>query len=266
MVVDFHSFFSFSEFPSQKLSKIDIAFTPEAVNSLNIRDKSVLIVDILRATSTITIAIENGASNIIPVNTPEEAFKLYEQLNKNAILGGEIEGKRINGFHLGNSISEYTSSVVKDKIIIMRTTNGTRAINTCKLAKNLIIGCFLNKTACCRYLSELGYDILIVCSGKEGNFGIEDAVFAGACVNILGQLMSNIEKTDSALACEMMYQQSKSDILGLLRKSEHGKYLMEIGLEHDLILCAREDVSTAVPIYSDGKIINGVNEKSGYRK
>ncbi|MGB9596868.1 MAG: 2-phosphosulfolactate phosphatase, partial [Candidatus Poribacteria bacterium] len=169
----------------------------------------------------------------------------------------------INGFHLGNSISEYTSPIIKDKVIILRTTNGTRAINICKSAKNLIIGCFLNKTACCHYLLVLGCDILIVCSGKEGNFGIEDAVFAGACVNILEQLMSNIEKTDSALACEMMYQQSKSNILNLLRKSEHGKYLINIGLDDDLILCAREDVSTVVPIYFDGKIIND-DQSSGW--
>lgn len=261
MVTDFHSSFFFSAFPSQKPLKIDIAFTPETVNPLNIYDKSVLIVDILRATSTITTAIENGASYLIPVNTPEEAFKLYEQLSKDAILGGEIEGKRINGFHLGNSISEYTSPIIKDKAIIMRTTNGTRAINVCKSAKSLIIGCFLNKTACCCYLSELSCDILIVCSGKEGNFGIEDAVFAGACVNILGQLMSNIERTDSALACEMLYQQSKSNILDLLRKSEHGKYLISIGLGDDLVLCAREDISTVVPIYSDGKIINCDQQK-----
>lgn len=256
MVTDFHSSFFFSALPNQKPLKVDVAFTPEAVNPLNICDKSVLIVDILRATSTITTAIENGASYLIPVNTPEEAFKLYEQLNKNAILGGEIEGKRINGFHLGNSVSEYISPIVKNKAIIMRTTNGTRAINACRSAKNLIIGCFLNKTACCRYLTELNYDILIVCSGKEGNFGIEDAVFAGVCVNVLGQLMSNIERTDSALACEMIYQQAKSDILDLLRKSEHGKYLIGIGLEDDLVLCAREDTSTVVPIYLDGKIID----------
>ncbi|HGE71466.1 TPA: 2-phosphosulfolactate phosphatase [Candidatus Poribacteria bacterium] len=256
MLLNICSSLSFSALPNQKPLKIDVAFTPETIDPLNIYDKSVLIVDILRATSTIVTAIENGASYLIPVNTPEEAFKLYEQLNKNAILGGEIEGKRIKGFHLGNSISEYTSSIVKGKAIIMRTTNGTRAINACKSAKNLVIGCFLNKTACCRYIIELGCDILIVCSGKEGSFGIEDAVFAGACVNVFGQLMSNIEKTDSALACEMMYQQSKSDILGLLRKSEHGKYLINISLEDDLILCAKEDISTVVPIYFEGKIIN----------
>ncbi|MGB9597680.1 MAG: 2-phosphosulfolactate phosphatase, partial [Candidatus Poribacteria bacterium] len=88
MVIDFHSSFFFSAFPKHKPLKIDIVFTPEAVSPPNIYGKSVLIVDILRATSTITTAIENGASYLIPVNTPEEAFKLYDQLGKDAILGG----------------------------------------------------------------------------------------------------------------------------------------------------------------------------------
>lgn len=245
----------FSALPDQKALKIDVAFVPEEVHPSEITDKSVLIVDILRATSTITVAIANGASYLIPVNTPKEAFELYEHHHRNAILGGEVEGKRIAGFDLGNSASEYLPSVVEGKPIIMRTTNGTRTINVCKSALNLVIGSFLNKTSCCRYLLELGCDILIVCSGKEGHFGIEDAVFAGACVYILHQQMSNIEKTDSAFACEMMYQQSQSDILGLLCKSEHGKYLVDIGLGDDLILCAKEDITTDVPVYRDGRII-----------
>jgi 2-phosphosulfolactate phosphatase len=250
----FYSLSFFSALPDQKALKIDVAFVPEEVRPSEITDKSVLIVDILRATSTITTAIANGASYLIPVNTPKEAFELYEQLDRNAILGGEVNGKRIDGFDLGNSASEYISAVVADKPIIIRTTNGTRTINVCPSALNLVIGCFLNKTSCCRYLMGLGCDILIVCSGKEGSFGIEDAVFAGACINILHQQMPNIEKTDSALACEMMYLQCKSDILGLLCKSEHGKYLIDIGLGDDLTLCAKEDTTTVVPIYHDGKI------------
>jgi len=245
----------FQALPDQKALKIDVAFVPEEVHTSEITDKSVLIVDILRATSTITTAIANGASYLIPVNTPKEAFELYEQHNRNVLLGGEVEGNRIAGFDLGNSASEYLPSVVAGKPIIMRTTNGTRTINVCQSALNLVIGCFVNKTSCCHYLLGLGCDILIVCSGQEGNFGIEDAVFAGACINILYQQMSNIEKTDSALACEMMYLQCKSDILDLLCKSEHGKYLIDIGLGDDLILCAKEDTTTVVPVYGDGKII-----------
>ena len=246
----------FSALPDQKALKIDVAFVPEEVHPSEITDKSVLIVDILRATSTITTAIANGASYLIPVNTPKEAFELYEQHDRNAILGGEVGGKRISGFDLGNSASEYLPSVIEGKPIIMRTTNGTRTINICKHALNLVIGSFFNKTSCCRYLLELGCDILIVCSGEEGHFGIEDAVFAGACVHIFHQQMPNIEKTDPALACEMMYQQCKSDILGLLCKSEHGKSLIDIGLGDDLILCAKEDTTTVVPVYRDGKIVS----------
>ena len=235
---------------------IDVAFIPEEVCVSEISDKAVLIVDVLRATSTITTAIANGASFLIPVNTPAEAFALNEKLNREPLLGGEVDGKLIEGFHLGNSVSEYTASKVKNKPIIIRTTNGTRAINVCSSAHHLIIGCFLNQSSCCHFLSQLRSDILIVCSGKEGKFGIEDVVFAGACVNIISQIVtSEINKSDSAVASEMLYQHCKPDILQMLRNSEHGRYLIDIGLGDDLVLCAQVNTTNAVPIYFDGKII-----------
>jgi 2-phosphosulfolactate phosphatase len=242
-------------FSSYSVLNIDVAFIPEEVCVSEIRDKAVLIVDILRATSTITTAIANGASFIIPVNTPSEAFSLYEKFNREPILGGEVDGKLIKGFHLGNSVTEYTESVVKNKPIIIRTTNGTRAVNLCSSAHYMVIGCFLNQSSCCRFLSKLGSDILIVCSGKEGKFGIEDVVFAGACVNTISRSVTSINKSDSAVAAEMLYQYCKSDILQMLRNSEHGRYLTDIGLGDDLALCAQVDTTTAVPIYRDGKII-----------
>lgn len=246
---------SLMAFSSCPILSVDVAFVPEEVCVSDIGDKAVLIVDILRATSTITTAIANGASFLMPVNTPAEAFNLYEKFNKEPLLGGEVEGKLIKGFHLGNSVTEYTESVVKNKPIIIRTTNGTRAVNVCSSAHYLVIGCFLNQSSCCRFLSKLGSNILIVCSGKEGKFGIEDVVFAGACVNTISQSVTEINKSDSAVAAEMLYQHCKSDILQMLRNSEHGRYLIDIGLGNDLALCAQVDTTTAVPIYRDGKII-----------
>ena len=233
---------------------VDVTFAPEEVNTPEIIEKSILIVDILRATSTITTAIANGASFIIPVNTPEEAFKLYKEHYEKTILGGEVEGKRAEGFHLGNSLSEYTPSVVKDKRIIFRTTNGTKAINTCISAKHLAIGSFLNQTTVCKHLLKLVNDILIVCSGEEGKFGMEDTVFAGACVHSLSQ-SNSINKTDTAIAAETLYQAFKTNILQMLQNSEHGRYLVSIGLENDLFLCSKIDTTTAIPIYKDGRII-----------
>lgn len=232
---------------------VDIAFTPEEVNTSEIIDKSALVVDILRATSTITTAISNGASFIIPVNSPDEAFTLSSKSDIEYILGGEVDGKHIKGFHLGNSLSEYTPSVVKNKPIIFRTTNGTRTINKCLSSWHLVIGCFLNLTSVCQYLLKLEKDILIVCSGKEGKFGMEDAVFAGACVSKLSQF-ADINKTDAAVAVEMLYQVYRTDILEMLRNAEHGRYLISIGLEDDLSLCAQIDIANIVPIYKDGKI------------
>lgn len=239
---------------------VDINFAPEEVNTSEITDKSILVVDILRATSTITTAISNGASFIIPINNPDEAFVLSSKSDIEYILGGEVDGKRIKGFHLGNSLSEYTPSIVKNKPIIFRTTNGTKAINKCLSSRHLAIGCFLNLTSACQYLLKLEKDILIVCSGKEGKFGMEDSVFAGACVSKLSQF-TDINKTDAAVAVEMLYQACRTDILKMLRNAEHGKYLISIGLEDDLALCAQIDITNVVPICKDGKIKDLNNPK-----
>lgn len=233
---------------------VDVTFTPEEIETSEITEKSILVVDILRATSTITTAIANGATFIIPVNSPQEAFTLSQKYDGKVKIGGEVGGKRIDGFHLGNSPSEYTPSAIKDSPIVFRTTNGTRAINACKSSHHLAIGSFLNQTAVCHHLSQLGDDIIIACSGKKGRLGLEDTVFAGACVYNLSQ-MANIDKTDSAIASEILYKSFKSNILKMLQDCEHGRYLISIGLGDDLALCAKVDTTKVVPIYKNGKII-----------
>lgn len=235
---------------------IDVAFTTEKI-AKDVAYKSVVVTDILRASTTITTAIANGASYIIPVSIPEEAFTLAEKYKKGIILGGERDNMRIDGFHLGNSPMEYSASFVNNKPIIFCTTNGTRAINACSSAEKVIIASFLNISASCRYLSRQK-DIIILCSGKKGRFCMEDSVFAGAFIDFFCRISGhNVDKSDSAIAAEILYKNYSSDILSMLQHCEHGKSLFQTGFGGDLALCARIDVTKVVPVYQNGKIISG---------
>ena len=129
---------------------IDVIFIPEMAAYVDLSGKIAVVVDILRASSTITVALANGAKSVLPVLTPEDAFAKYQ--GESFLLCGERHGRRIEGFHLGNSPLEYRPEIVRDKKLIFTTTNGTRAFHACSNAAELLMGCFLNRQAVCDYI------------------------------------------------------------------------------------------------------------------
>jgi len=247
---------------------VDVLFIPEMTTNIDFSGKIILVVDILRASSTITMALANGAQSVLPVLTPEYAFAKYRSKSSSTIpngdflLCGERHGKKINGFHLGNSPREYHPEIVRDKKLIFTTTNGTRALHACSNAAELLMGSFLNRRVVCDYLVQSistpisKRNIVIMCSGKEGNIGMEDLVFAGLCVNNLKSQM-DLELTDAAKIACLLYEHSSTDILGMLFDCEHGRYLDSIGLSEDLEFCAQMDVTNVIPISREGKLVRG---------
>jgi len=236
--------------------RIDVVFIPEMAAYVDLSGKIALVVDILRASSTITMALANGARCVLPVLTPENAFAEYH--DESFLLCGERHGRRIEGFHLGNSPLEYRPEIVRDKKLIFTTTNGTRAFHACSNAAELLMGCFLNKQGVCDYLVQSKLwtsqrDIAIVCAGKEGNVGIEDLVFAGLCVYTL-KAKIDVELTDAAKIACLLYEYYSTDILRMLFDCEHGRYLASIGLAEDLEFCAQIDVTNVIPIGREGKL------------
>ncbi|MBC8230416.1 2-phosphosulfolactate phosphatase [bacterium] len=250
-----------SEAQSSVASCIDVVFIPEMATYVDFSGKIALVVDILRASSTITMALTNGARAVLPVLTPEDAFTEYQ--DEYSLLCGERHGKRIKGFHLGNSPREYHPEIVRDKQLIFTTTNGTRALHVCSNAAELLMGSFLNRRAVCDHLVQSistptpKRNIVIVCSGKEGNIGIEDLVFAGLCVDTLKSRI-DVELTDAAKIARLIYEHYSTDILGMLFDCEHGKYLASIGLAEDLEFCAQMDVTDVVPIGCEGKLVKAI--------
>ncbi len=205
-----------------------------------------MVIDVLRASSTVTTALAQGADSIRPVRTAEEA-RLLAQADPEAILGGERKGVKIAGFHLGNSPAEYTPEVVGGKRIIFTTTNGTQAIVRARESglEPILIGSFLNASAVVGRLEELGpEEIYLFCSGRAGAFSLEDAAFAGF---ICQRLAAGAELLDSAKAALAIWESWQGKILALLTACQHGSYLSQIGLGSDLQLCAEVDKYEIVP-------------------
>jgi 2-phosphosulfolactate phosphatase len=231
---------------------VEVFFTPAQIDELLLRDKNVVVIDVLRASTTIAAALNNGAREITPVPSVESAVKVSSSLFGEVTLrGGERHGKIIEGFNLGNSPSEYTEEIVKGKSIIYCTTNGSLAITKCRHAKNLVVGSFVNISKVAEFLARLSEDFSILCAGSSNNFCIEDTVCAGMLLFKIQELLKkNISMDDSASASISLYKSASKSLLKMVEQSTHGKYLSEIGFAEDLKICSDVDSIPVVPILS----------------
>jgi 2-phosphosulfolactate phosphatase len=233
--------------------KLDLSFSTAQFDELQLRDKNIIVIDVLRASTTIAIALSNGAREIIPVASVESAVKISGSLFGEVTLrGGERNGKMIEGFNLGNSPIEYTESAVKGKSIIYCTTNGSVAMAKSRYAKMLVVASFVNISAVVDFMKTENKDFLIICSGRLnnlGNFSLEDSVCAGLIVQKLSKIEGlELELTDAAKAALALQKAFGKSILKLLKSTEHGKLLTEIGLGDDLKVCAALDSVPVLPM------------------
>ncbi len=237
---------------------IDLYFTPLQIqDELTLQNKTVIVVDVLRASTTIATALKNGARVIIPTASVENAVRYASTLEPDSfLLCGERGGKIIDGFHLGNSPFEYTEEKVKGKTLIYASTNGSVAITKTKYAKNSVVAGFINISEVVKFVEENSDDVLILCSGKLNRFCIEDAVCGGMIAFLLtkGKSRKRFNLTDSVNASIKLYKSYGKDLLKMLRESEHGRFLIELGFEEDLKIASEVDSIPILPVYSDGVI------------
>lgn len=232
-----------------KQIRVDVFFTPAELDEMYLNDKNIVVIDVLRSSASIAMALQNGAKEIIPVSTIESAVKISGSLFGDVTLrAGERNSKMIEGFNLGNSPIEFTQDIVKGKSIIFMTTNGSGAILKGRHAKNLVVASFVNLSAVISFLKTLIEDFVIICAGAENNFCIEDAVCAG---KIIERLKKEIDYTlilnDAGSAAVALNKHHGRSILKMLRSSEHGKYLVEIGFDKDLKACGEIDSIQILP-------------------
>ena len=245
---------------------VDSQLVPSAPNPNLLFDRAVVVLDVLRATSVITHALSQGALEIIPVITIEDAFKMAKAFPPGFILlGGESESKNIPGFDLGNSPREYIAERVKGKKLILKTTNGTKAFHLVSSGKDILVGSFFNIGAVAQRCLELDRDLLIFPSGDEGNFSLEDVVCGGMLIELITRKGGKpISLTDASECAKILYRKFEDNLLGAFHLSRHGKELITRGYKEDLAYCAKIDSIPLVPIFRDGVIryIMSKEEKS----
>ena len=220
------------------------------------KDQIAVVIDVLRASTTIITAFANGCDRVIPMAEVKQAFKTAKKLiNKGVLLGGERNEKIIPGFHLSNSPLEYTSAKVKNKTIVFTSTNGAQLFDFSQAAAQTVVCGFVNITSVCDYLLRANQNIAILCAGKNEQFGLEDVVCGGMLIKkILQKLNSPSPLNDGAVAAQILYQQFAGGILKMLHLSSHGKRLLQIGQDDDLKMCSAINSIDLVPIYKDGDI------------
>ncbi|RNL50335.1 2-phosphosulfolactate phosphatase [Pedobacter jejuensis] len=231
--------------------KIEVCLTPALIDLYDIEESIVVVIDILRATSSITYGIENGAEAIIPVANVEDCLKYAD---KGYLLAAERNGEVVKGYDFGNSPFSYTKEKVGSKTIVLTTTNGTKALHLAnKRAYQVVIGAFLNLDSLCDYLKNQHKNVLLLCAGWKDQFNLEDTLFAGAVVNKLRKNFEHFD--DSSVAAEDLYLLAKDDLRKYLHKSSHSNRLAELNIEDDVVFCLQLNICNAIPVLEGERLV-----------
>jgi 2-phosphosulfolactate phosphatase len=230
------------------------SFSPALLNLYSVSNATVVIIDVLRATSTIATALYNGAKCVIPVDSVAKCIELGKQID--GIAAGEREGKIAEGLKHGNSPFEYSKEFVGGKTLVLTTTNGTKLLHMAldKSAAQIITGSFPNLSAVCDYLMSQNNPVILGCAAWKDVINIEDILFAGAVINkVKNHFAINC---DSSQIAETMYLNAKKDLYDFIKEKNASHYnrLMNYGLEKDIRYCLTEDVANVLPFYEDGKL------------
>jgi 2-phosphosulfolactate phosphatase len=229
---------------------IDCIFYRNGSSMPQMNGKTVIVIDVLRATTTMTTALANGATAIIPVETISEAHRLAKS---DDVLAGERDSRLIAGFALSNSPLEFTRSAVNKRTIVMTTTNGTRVMQRAMGAATLLAGALINAKACGWAALKFKSDIILLCAGAEDHFALEDGLCAGMLIAEMREAATaQFTLTDFAAAMEGAYLGYANRLNEVLLTSDGGKRLSGIGLQEDVLFCSRKNTHSAVPVWRDG--------------
>jgi 2-phosphosulfolactate phosphatase len=238
--------------------RLDVFFGPQEVTPADVANRVVAVVDVLRASTSIAIALDNGARAVIPLASSEDVISRSKSLERSEVrLAGERKSQQIAGFDVGNSPRDFTREVVEGKTILMTTTNGTNAILTVQGARDVVIASYVNFSAVLSMLRAAlrgGTDVAILCAGQEKRFALEDAACAGLYVQHITAKQTKAEINDAAQAAMLIDKKFGSNLKRLLRMSAHGAALVEAGFGDDIPVCAAVDAHPVVPVYQDRQI------------
>jgi len=233
---------------------VEVCFTPKLYPEILTKENFIVVlVDILRATTTICTAFENGVKKIIPVSSPDEARELKTQ---GFLVASEQDGKKLDFADFGNSAFSFTRDKIEGKTLVYCTTNGTRALEMAKDAKTIAMGAFINITALTKWLVRQNKNVVILCSGWKNKFCLEDSIFAGALTEALLANNGFTACCDSAEAALDLWSLAKDDLPGYIEKAAHRHRLKKLGLDEVIPYSFTPDLTGVVPVYNGKEILN----------
>jgi 2-phosphosulfolactate phosphatase len=240
--------------------RIEVFFTPNGVTPNDFAGRTVAVVDLLRASTSVAVALAAGAKAILPATSTEEALRIASNLERDqVVLAGERKSVRIEGFALGNSPREFTAEAVGGKTVVLTTTNGTQALVAAQGAKEVVVAAAVNFSVVVQRLRaalQTSGDVVILCSGHERKFAIEDAFTAGRLAKVLlpeGGLR-RVSVNDGAIAALEIARHFGEKWIRALRASRHGQELAMLGFAGDLRVCGTQDTHPVLPLYADRRI------------
>ncbi|MGD1844006.1 MAG: 2-phosphosulfolactate phosphatase [Salibacteraceae bacterium] len=231
---------------------LDVALTPRLYSLYAHPDSVVVVIDILRATTAICTAFENGVEKMIPVATLEEAWAYRE---KGYLLGAERNGEKIEGADFGNSPYDYMGDHLKGKTTVITTTNGTRAIEMSKDSHQVIIGSFVNIDVVVNHLIQSKRNVVLLCAGWKEKFNLEDTMFAGALVDRLAEHEQFADVSDAALIARYLYANAMEDPYHFLKNSSHRKRMQKLNLKEDIRYSLNPERSEIIPVLKNGALV-----------
>lgn len=238
--------------------KLETCFSPALYYTDDHSADIVVVIDVLRASSAICTALDNGAEKLIPVKDVETA---RDYKSRGYLVAAERDGFVLDFADFGNSPFNFTPDRVKGQSIVYSTTNGTGIIEMSSTAFKTVIGCFLNISALVDWINKQDRGVLLFCAGWKNRFNLEDSVCAGAVAEKLMATGLYSTRCDSTLAAIDLWSYAKSDLKDYIEKAAQRNRLREKGLDDCLEYCLSPDITKTIPVISDGFLV-GVNEDS----
>ncbi|TGD78922.1 2-phosphosulfolactate phosphatase [Hymenobacter wooponensis] len=235
------------------MPSLDICFSPELLPLYDLQGRVAVVVDILRATSSIVTALAQGVTHLVPFSELEPCREMASQ---GYLTAAERDGRQAENVDLGNSPFGYLDGVVpvRGRSVAITTTNGTRALHLSAAAEHVVLGAFLNLGAVADFVRQQQQDVIVVCAGWKGKFCLEDTLFGGALAQRLAQEF-DVTSSDATLAALDLWQAAQPDVAAYLLKSSHVRRLNSLESHKDMEFCVRQDAYDLVPVFREGRIV-----------
>lgn len=237
--------------------EIDLFLTPLPLGRADLENKTVVVIDVLRFCTTVCAALGSGARGIIPTDGPGEAGEMKSKIGADmAVVAGERNGVKLESFNFGNSPAEFTKKSVGGKYVVMTTTNGTGIFTKAANSGVMLAGAIVNMSKVAERVARENRDLVIVCSGQEGGFSIEDTLCGGMLIHQLAtvhQMQTTLN--DAASLALLLYRTNKTSLKQTIEQGEHAKFLTSIGFAGDVETASEVDSMPVLPILKDGRLV-----------